>query len=56
VAEWKDLMMSPRECEYCHKVSEDVEEMEDPFLSEIRDDHTLYLICPKCYEESTREI
>jgi hypothetical protein len=49
-------MKIPLECDYCGKVSEDVELMEDPFLSEIRDDHTEHFICPKCYEESAREI
>jgi hypothetical protein len=49
-------MMIPRECDYCGEISEDVELCEDPFSSEINDDHTERLICPKCYTERAREV
>ena len=49
-------MKIPLKCEYCDEVSEDVELREDPFDSEIRDDHTEHSLCPECYRERAMEI
>ena len=41
-------------CEYCMKRPGLV--MEDPYLSEIEDDHTLYVLCDPCADESADNI
>ena len=43
-------------CEYCGVESDCVEYVEDPYNSEILDDHTEHWLCETCIHLSTMEI
>lgn len=43
-------------CEYCGKEKDDVSFREDPYNSDVNEDHTKHWICDSCHQERADDI
>lgn len=51
------MQVRKKRCKWCGKeLPDDEQKQEDPFSSEIYDDHTLMYICDDCYNERYEDI